>query len=238
MIYKFLGNTMLNAKIGYIREIPESSIFYKAGEDNYGECWYIGIPSNEFTNPLDIDWKGKNCSYIKTIKLGEYTFLYFCGIKAYHWPDVGKEKWDDKFIPFFNTLYIYEKRVDEVDLTLDPYLSYYSNLHNNIAAVIDHVDTLETQLEREKFKKLFEENSRICASYKIKELLPDGDLKVVKIWRSDNEDYGGVTITRIDGEYKRHLVSYSNKDNQFELSTDGDEFWKEYDEYIEVITTH
>ena len=222
---------MLNAKIGYIREIPESSIFYKAGEDDYGECWYIGIPSNEFT-----DWKGKNCSYIKTIKLGEYTFLYFCGIKAYHWPDVGKEEWDDKFIPFFNTLYLYEKRVDKIDL--DPYSSYYLTPYNDVTAAVDYGDTWERLLEREKFKKLFEENLKICASYKIKELLPDGDIKVVKIWRSDEDDYGGITITRIDGEYKKHLISYSNKDNQFELSTDGDEFWKQYDEYIEVITVH
>lgn len=236
MIYKFLGNTMLNAKIGYIREIPESSIFYKAGEDNYGEWWYVGIPSNEFTNPLDIDWKGKNCSYVKTIKLGEYTFLYFCGIKAYHWPDVGKEEWDDKFIPFFNTLYIYEKRVDKINF--DPYSSFYLTPYNPVSTQIDYEETWERIYENEKLKKLLEENSRICASYKIKELLPEGDLKVVKIWRSDEEDYGGITITRIDGEYKRHLVSYSNKDNQFELSTDGDEFWKQYDEYIEVIASH
>lgn len=236
MIYKFLGNTTLNAKIGYIREIPESSIFYKAGEDDYGECWYIGIPSNEFTNPLDIDWKGKNCSYIKTIKLGEYTFLYFCGIKAYHWPDVGKEEWDEKFIPFFNTLYLYEKKIDKINL--DPYSSYYLTPYNDVTAAVDYGDTWERLFEREKLKKFFEENSRICTSYKIKELLPSGDFKVVKVWRSDEEDYGGVMITKIDSEYKRHLISYSNKDNQIELSTDGDEFWKQYDEYIEVITTH
>lgn len=235
MIYKFLGNTTLNAKIGYIKEIPESSIFYKAGEDDYGECWYIGIPSNEFTNSLDIDWRGKNCSHIKTIKLGKYTFLYFCGIKAYHWPDVGKDEWDDKFIPFFNTLYLYERRVDKID----PYsYPYYSTLCDNIAAVVDYGDTWERILEREKRKKLFEENSRICTSYKIKELLPSGDFKVVKVWRSDEEDYGGVMITKIDSEYNRHLISYSNRDNQIELSTDGDEFWKQYNEYIEVITSH
>lgn len=236
MIYKFLGNTMLNAKIGYIREIPESSIFYKAGEDDYGECWYVGIPSNEFTNPIDIDWKGKNCTCIKTIKLGEYTFLYFCGIKAYHWPDVGKEEWDDKFIPFFDTLYLYEKRVDKINL--DPYSSLYLTPYNQVSSQIDYFDDWERVYENEKLKKLLEENSRICASYKIKELLPSGDLKVVKIWRSDEEDYGGITITKIDGEYKRHLISYSNKDNSFELSTDGDEFWKQYDEYIEVIASH
>lgn len=237
MIYKFLGNTTLNAKIGYIREIPESSIFYKAGEDEYGESWYIGIPSNEFTNSLDIDWKGKNCSYIKTIKLGKYTFLYFCGIKAYHWPDVGKEEWDDKFIPFFNTLYLYEKRVDKINLDLD-LDSYYSTLYNNVSTIVNYRDSWETLYEREKLKKILEENSRICTSYKIKELLPSGDFKVVKVWRSDEEDYGGVMITKIDSEYKRHLISYSNKDNRIELSTDGDEFWKQYNEYVEVIASH
>lgn len=235
MIYKFLGNTTLNSKIGYIREIPESSIFYKTGEDDYGECWYIGIPSNEFTNPLDIDWKGKNCTHVKTIKLGEYTFLYFCGIKAYHWPDVGKEEWDEKFIPFFNTLYLYERRVDKINY--DPY-SYHSTLYDNVTAVVDYIETWERILEREKLKKLFEENSRICASYKIKELLPSGDFKVIKVWRSDEDDYGGVMITKIDSEYKRQLISYSNRDNQIELSTDGDEFWKQYNEYMEVIVSH
>lgn len=235
MIYKFLGNTALNAKIGYIREIPESSIFYKASEDDYGECWYIGIPSNEFTNPLDIDWKGKNCSHIKTIKLGKYTFLYFCGIKAYRWPDVGKEEWDEKFIPFFNTLYLYEKRVDKINL--DPYLSFYLTPYNPVSTQIDYDNTWEKLFEREKLKKLIDENSRIRTSYKIKELLPSGDLKVIKVWRNDEDDYGGVVITKIDSEYKRHLISYSNKDNQIELSTDGDEFWKQYDEYIEVITS-
>lgn len=236
MIYKFLGNTALNAKIGYIREIPESSIFYKASEDDYGECWYIGIPSNEFTNPLDIDWKGKNCSYIKTIKLGEYTFLYFCGIKAYRWPDVGKEEWDEKFIPFFNTLYLYERRIDKINF--DPYLSFYLTPYNPVSTQIDYDNTWERLLEREKLKKFLDENSRICTSYKIKELLPSGDLKVIKVWRNDEDDYGGVMITKIDSEYKRHLISYSNKDNQIELSTDGNEFWKQYNEYMEVITSH
>ena len=36
MIYKFLENITRIAKIGYIREIPESAIFYKAREDDYG----------------------------------------------------------------------------------------------------------------------------------------------------------------------------------------------------------
>lgn len=236
MIYKFLGNITLNAKIGYIREIPESSIFYKAGEDDYGECWYIGIPSNEFTNHLDIDWKGKNCSGIKTIKLGEYTFLYFCGIKAYRWPDVGKEGWDEKFMSFFDTLYLYERRVNNIDL--DPYASFYLTPYNPISTQIDYDNTWERLLEREKLKKLLDENSRICASYKIKELLPSGDFKVIKVWKSDEDDYGGVMITKIDSEYKGHLISYSNRDNQIELSTDGDEFWKRYYKYMEVITPH
>lgn len=235
MIYKFIVNNTLNKKIGYIREIPESSIFYKAGYDTYGECWYIGIPSNEFTNPLDIDWEGKNCSHIKTIKLGEYTFLYFCGIKAHQWPDVGKKEWNKKFIPFFNTLYLYEKRNDEIDFD---YYSLFCSTNDLVSSQIDYCDTMESIIEREKLKKIFEESSRTIAFYKIKELLPSGEFKVVKVW--GNDEYGdyGMMITKIDSEYKRSLISYLNKDNQIELSTNGDEFWKKYNECMAVIAPH
>ena len=242
MIYKFIENITSIAKItpiskiGYIREIPESAIFYKAEEDDYGEYWYISIPSNEFTNPLDIDWKGKDCTYIQTIKLGEYTFLYVYGIKSYHWPDVGKEEWNRKFMSFFDTLYLYERRVDKFDY--NSLISSYLTANNDVSAQIYYEDTQQRLLEREKFKKRFEENSKICASYKIKELLPSGEFKVIKVWGNDENDCGGVMITKIDIDYENHLILYSNTDNQLELSTNGDEFWKQYNKYIEVIALH
>ena len=45
-------------------------------------------------------------------------------------------------------------------------------------------------------------------------------------------------ITKIDIDYEKHLILYSNTDNQLELSTNGDEFWKQYNKYIEVIALH
>lgn len=236
MIYKFLENITRIAKIGYIREIPESAIFYKAREDDYGEYWYISIPSNEFTNPIDIDWKGKDCTYIQTIKLGEYTFLYICGIKSYNWPDIGKKEWDRKFMPFFNTLYLYERKVNNTEF--DPDLFFYLTTNNNVAAQIDTADVWKRHLEREKFKKRFEENSKICTSYKIKELLPSGEFKVIKVWRNDENDYGGVMITKIDIDYEKYQIPYSNTDTQIELSTNGYEFWEQYNKYIESIDSY
>lgn len=236
MIYKFLENITRIAKIGYIREIPESAIFYKAGEDDYSEYWYISIPSNEFTNPIDIDWKGKDCTYIQTIKLGEYTFLYICGIKSYNWPDVGKNEWDRKFMPFFNTLYLYERKVNNTEF--DPNLFFYLTATNDVSSQIDTADAWKRHLEREKFKKRFEENSKTCTSYKIKELLPSGEFKVIKVWRNNENDYGGVMITKIDIDYKKCQIPYSNTDTQIELSTNGYEFWEQYNKYIESIDSY
>ena len=118
------------------------------------------------------------------------------------------------------------------------YYSLFCSTNDLVSSQIDYEDAWKRQLEREKFKKRFEENSKICASYKIKELLPSGEFKVIKVW--GNDEYGdyGMMITKIDSEYKGSLKSYLNKDNQIELSTNGDEFWKKYNECMAVIDPH
>lgn len=233
MIHKFISYHGIEPKIGYIREIPNNAIFYKTFSNDKYENWYIAIKKEEFENPLQIDWRGRYSNYIDVIKLDKWVFLYVSAVKTENWPDVGKTTWNLLFSDFFNSIYFYETQTDEV--TVDFYNSLFYSLlsyplSNNVG--IDYTG----QSNIDVIKKHCINESKIVRWYKMKGLTDNGCIKVVKVSKRD-EEYCGIEYTSIDGSWEnRSNKSYEDRNNLMDISTDGTEFWNNFNECVNTFS--
>ena len=233
MIYKFISYHGIDPKIGYIREIPKDAIFYKALSNDKYENWYIAIRKEDFENPLQIDWHGRYSNYIDVIKLDKWVFLYVSAVKTEKWPDVGKTTWDLLFHEFFNSIYFYETQTD--DFVRD----YYSDLIKSLFAdpLTNYVGTNYTNQDKvDLIKEHCKKESKIIRWYKMKGLTNNGCIKVIKVWKRDEECYG-MEHTSIDGTWEnRSNKSYVDRDNLMDISTDGTEFWNSFNACVNNLS--
>ena len=233
MIYKFISYHGIDPKIGYIKEIPSDAIFYKAFSNDKYENWYIAIRKEEFENPLRIEWQGRYSNYIDVIKLNKWVFLYVSAVKTENWPDVGKTTWDLLFHDFFNSIYFYETQTDEfiVDFYSDLISSLYSSPLTNYVG-IDYTRQDKIDLIKEHYK----DESKIVRWYKMKGLTDNGCIKVIKVWKRNEECYG-MEHTSIDGTWEnRSNKSYEDRNNLMDISTDGTEFWNMFNECVNNLS--
>ena len=233
MIYKFISYHGIEPKIGYIREIPKDAIFYKALSNDKYENWYIAIKKEDFENPLQIDWHGRYSNYIDVIKLNKWVFLYVSAVKTENWPDVGKTTWDLLFHDFFNSIYFYETQTDEFAV------SYYSDLINSLFVdpLTNSVGINYTRQDNiDLIKEHCKNESKIVRWYKMKGLTDNGCIKVIKVWKRNEECYG-MEHTSIDGSWEnRSNKSYEDRNNLMDISTDGTEFWNMFNECVNNLS--
>ena len=229
MIYKFISQAHIRSQYGYIKDIPESAIFYNIKKDDSGEVWYIMIPSKDFYNPLAINWSGKSCDFFNAVDFGEWVFLYTKGIIADTWPDVGREKFYDIFSNVFDNIYFYdrkrtlsENKSDNMSIETIDYMNY----------VIDNITKLMGQNNTPYPKCKVDELYR---AYKLKDITADGKLEVVRV-TNDKDGYTGVERMTITQNYKDIPRSFMDRHNTMVLSNDGTEFWEEFNKCLKSFT--
>ena len=140
-------------------------------------------------------------------------------------------------VSFFNrfifSIYFYETQTDEsvVDFYSNLYYSLYSFPLSTQVGVDymyqDKMDIIKDQCKKE---------SKIVRWYKMKGLTDNGCIKVIKVWKRDEECYG-MEHTSIDGTWEnRSNKSYEDRNNLMDISTDGTEFWNNFNECVNNLS--
>ena len=105
---------------GELVNIPENAVFYKyyAISEEQQE-WYIFINKNdvkEFEDTYEDGeddsismFYGHGCAQVSGYRLFDYIILHLNNIRPYEeWNDIGEEKFNQMFFPFFESCYVYE----------------------------------------------------------------------------------------------------------------------------------
>ena len=219
MTYKFIAQAYIRSQHGYIRDIPESAIFYNIKKDDSGEVWYIMIPSKDFYNPLAIDWKGKSCDFFACVDIGEWVVLYTKDLVSDNWTSVSKDEFYSIFSSVFDNIYFYDRFQPDLDERDTKVVEYYIDFINDFAKNFTNTNKVPDSIPD------------LYRAYKLLDITPDGKLEVVRVTNNKNE-YSGIEKLTISLDFKDIPRSYVERHNKIELSHNGDEFWEEFNKCL------
>lgn len=226
-IYKFINKLNQNRhSFGYLKNIPNSAIFYKIFErfDRWaGEEWIIMIPTKDF----HINFQGKECNGFYSYNLIEWTMIYIHDIEAIDWIDVGKEGFDYLFEDFFKSIYIKEY-VEEINPNLDNIISTIEDTKLSNQDDITYITGYTPQGLIEKTISVSKIKELKNGYFIINRLIVWDDMynKPVYIIKEDQIEYNNFKLS-----------SYKSHHHNIELTHDSFEYNKEFNKLIKYFNS-